>query len=207
MGCSHFRPLRFRFVSYKENWLLNDLRKRYFHLLNNFSVFFFSRLESPTRQLELTAAKDINLQSRAGAIEVAALKDVRLSALDGSVSGKLDNFKYFKKYILHILKSIMSAWVLSLIYCLSLQHIFIYNFYLFLLRSPFIHTMKSCLTAAPGVRKNPYAESAYGAATTTGGATKSWPFASCLPAVRLLERQTIPGRAAFDMRRWRQHCL
>ncbi|XP_049311971.1 uncharacterized protein LOC105222018 isoform X2 [Bactrocera dorsalis] len=43
------------------------------------------RLESPTRQLELTAAKDINLQSRAGAIEVAALKDVRLSALDGSL--------------------------------------------------------------------------------------------------------------------------
>ncbi|XP_054727526.1 uncharacterized protein LOC129237113 [Anastrepha obliqua] len=43
------------------------------------------RLESPTRQLELTAAKDINLQSRAGAIEVTALKDVRLSALDGSL--------------------------------------------------------------------------------------------------------------------------
>ncbi|XP_054087190.1 myb-like protein P isoform X2 [Zeugodacus cucurbitae] len=99
------------------------------------------RLESPTRQLELTAAKDINLQSRAGAIEVAALKDVRLSALDGSVS------------------------------------------------------------AAPGICENPYAKSAYGAATATRSATESRPFASCLPAVRLLERQTIPGRAAFDMRR------
>ncbi|KAH8366614.1 hypothetical protein KR084_006915 [Drosophila pseudotakahashii] len=44
------------------------------------------RLESPTRQLEMTAAKDINLQSRAGGIEVVALEDVKFRALDGSVS-------------------------------------------------------------------------------------------------------------------------
>lgn len=43
------------------------------------------RLESPTRQLELTAAKDINLQSRAGGIELLALEDVKLRALDGSL--------------------------------------------------------------------------------------------------------------------------
>ncbi|XP_043659278.1 delta-sarcoglycan [Drosophila teissieri] len=43
------------------------------------------RLESPTRQLEMTAAKDINLQSRAGGIEVVALEDVKFRALDGSL--------------------------------------------------------------------------------------------------------------------------
>ncbi|XP_060663830.1 delta-sarcoglycan [Drosophila nasuta] len=43
------------------------------------------RLESPTRQLDLTAAKDINLQSRAGGIELLALEDVKLRALDGSL--------------------------------------------------------------------------------------------------------------------------
>jgi len=34
----------------------------------------------------MTAAKDINLQSRAGGIEVVALEDVKFRALDGSVS-------------------------------------------------------------------------------------------------------------------------
>jgi len=48
--------------------------------------WFNYRLESPTRQLEMTAAKDINLQSRAGGIEVVALEDVKFRALDGSVS-------------------------------------------------------------------------------------------------------------------------
>lgn len=43
-------------------------------------------MESPTRQLEMTAAKDINFQSRAGGIEISALEDVKLAALDGSVS-------------------------------------------------------------------------------------------------------------------------
>ncbi|KAM7349092.1 sarcoglycan delta [Cochliomyia hominivorax] len=43
------------------------------------------RLESPTRQLEMTAAKDINFQSRAGGIEISALEDVKLTALDGSL--------------------------------------------------------------------------------------------------------------------------
>ncbi|XP_037934896.1 delta-sarcoglycan [Teleopsis dalmanni] len=43
------------------------------------------RLESPTRQLELSAAKDINMQSRAGGIELSALEDIKLSALDGSL--------------------------------------------------------------------------------------------------------------------------
>ncbi|KAH8275893.1 hypothetical protein KR026_000908 [Drosophila bipectinata] len=43
------------------------------------------RLESPTRQLEMTAAKDINLQSRAGGIEVVSLEDVKFRALDGSL--------------------------------------------------------------------------------------------------------------------------
>ncbi|KAH8386932.1 hypothetical protein KR093_003610, partial [Drosophila rubida] len=43
------------------------------------------RLESPTRQLDITAAKDINLQSRAGGIELLALGDVKLRALDGSL--------------------------------------------------------------------------------------------------------------------------
>ncbi|XP_002071131.3 delta-sarcoglycan [Drosophila willistoni] len=43
------------------------------------------RLESPTRQLEMTAAKDINLQSRAGGIEIMALEDVKFRALDGSL--------------------------------------------------------------------------------------------------------------------------
>lgn len=48
--------------------------------------WFNYRLESPTRQLEMTAAKDINLQSRAGGIEVVSLEDVKFRALDGSVS-------------------------------------------------------------------------------------------------------------------------
>lgn len=46
----------------------------------------YYRLESPTRELEITAAKDINLQSRAGGIELTALEDVKLSTIDGSVS-------------------------------------------------------------------------------------------------------------------------
>lgn len=51
-------------------------------------------MESPTRQLEMTAAKDINFQSRAGGTEISALKDVKLTALDGSVSMNcLLNFK------------------------------------------------------------------------------------------------------------------
>lgn len=49
-------------------------------------VLILCRLESPTRQLEVTAAKDINLKSRAGGIELSALENIKLSALDGSVS-------------------------------------------------------------------------------------------------------------------------
>lgn len=49
-------------------------------------VLIMYRLESPTRQLEVTAAKDINFKSRAGGIELSALENIKLSALDGSVS-------------------------------------------------------------------------------------------------------------------------
>ncbi|XP_055371216.1 signal transducer and activator of transcription B isoform X4 [Condylostylus longicornis] len=51
------------------------------------------RLESPTRQLEMTAAKDINLQSRAGGIDINALDDVKLSSIDGSI--RLESSKIF----------------------------------------------------------------------------------------------------------------
>ncbi|KAH8419646.1 hypothetical protein KR009_000236 [Drosophila setifemur] len=43
------------------------------------------RLESPTRALEMTAAKDIVLQSRAGGMEILSLGDVKFRTLDGSL--------------------------------------------------------------------------------------------------------------------------
>ncbi|KAL5278427.1 SGCG family protein [Megaselia abdita] len=43
------------------------------------------KLESPTRQLEMSAAKDINLISRAGGLEMNALNDIKFSAAAGSI--------------------------------------------------------------------------------------------------------------------------
>ncbi|XP_037898384.1 delta-sarcoglycan-like [Glossina fuscipes] len=65
----------------KFKWFYNRLTISLYH----FPFCFYYRLESPTRELEITAAKDINLQSRAGGIELTALEDVKLSTIDGSL--------------------------------------------------------------------------------------------------------------------------
>lgn len=45
-----------------------------------------SRLESPTRSLEMTASQEILIQSRAGSIEATSLNDLKLNSFSGSVS-------------------------------------------------------------------------------------------------------------------------
>lgn len=55
------------------------------HSTNDFILYIF-RLESPTRQMEMSAAKDIRLISRAGGLEMNALNDIKFSATAGSVS-------------------------------------------------------------------------------------------------------------------------
>lgn len=120
----------------------------------------------------MTAAKDINLQSRAGGIEVVALEDVKFRALDGSVS-------------------MIGGELTSAARSTATPHL----------------SCSLSLVAAFGVLQDPYAQPAHCPTPHLGHCPEPGSHASRLPAVRLLQRQALPGGAALHLRGRRLHGL
>lgn len=58
---------------------------------------FLTRLESPTRQLEIQASDNVFIQSRAGSIEASSLNEIKLRARNVSLQLLILTRNVFKK--------------------------------------------------------------------------------------------------------------